>query len=377
LNFDFSVIILRTFLVHVVGYVTHPGLYPASAVTRVGTLLKSGGPGEIVGSSRRIQMKRRDGKQLTGDLVMYELTGNSKFNPTLLDGDIVEVPFPGTNVSIAGAVTRPGTYELTGAKDLRELVEVAGGYRTTMTRQLPLRIVRRNATERQVERHVPVPADDRAAAEIKLDDGDTVWIPSVNELQRTVTLVGPVVGGTATDEVSTVRRFPYAEGTTVRAVIETAGGVGPSADLRAGYIKKANGETEKVDLDALLVRRDFSADRRVDAGDTIIVPQKRYSIAVTGAVMNPGLFAYNPDFVAQSYLNKAGGPSQDAQSMRNCKVISPSGKIARMQPDLKLQPGDTIAVPEKTFSNSQIAQIVIAGAGIVLTAATLVFVATK
>jgi len=41
---------------------------------------------------------------LTADLLLYTLTGDLKFNPYLLDGDVVRVPFEELAATIGGAV---------------------------------------------------------------------------------------------------------------------------------------------------------------------------------------------------------------------------------------------------------------------------------
>ncbi len=49
-----------------------------------------------------------------------------------------------------------------------------------------------------------------------------------------------------------------------------------------------------VDLYAVVMLRDLSADRPVELGDTIVVPFRRQSVLVEGAVFRPGPYPYNP-----------------------------------------------------------------------------------
>src|SRR5439155_24235227 len=73
LNFELSLHQPRTFLVRVVGFVAHPGIYHAMTIERIVTLL--GAVGQIGGSRRRIEIKRRDGSVIQADLLLYDLTG--------------------------------------------------------------------------------------------------------------------------------------------------------------------------------------------------------------------------------------------------------------------------------------------------------------
>lgn len=372
LNFDLSLVIPRTFLVNVIGFIARPALYSATPLDRVGTVLSRAGA--ISGSRRRIEIERRGGKRLTADLLMYELTGDPKYNPFLLDGDIVRVPYADVTVSISGPVKRPGGYELIASHDLAELLQLSGGFTATVTRQLPIRVVKRER-ERDVEVSLPFPQS--GAPNVSLGDGDHVFVPTVAELQPSIAVIGPVSGGSAADEVTIVRRMTYFEGATVGSLLERAGGVGVSADLSAAFIRRQNGHNDAVDLHALLVLRDFTADRRVYIGDTIIVPQRRQGIAVEGAAARPGIYPYNPKFGGSDYINIAGGPSRTAQSSSHFRLISPTGATRALSSSAQIAPGDTIMLPERSFSRGEVVQLVMGGVGLLLSSVSVVILALR
>ncbi len=112
LSFDLSLVAPRTFIVHVVGYVPHPGRRRQSD-QRVSTVSERDGANASRGlnadgeptewGERRLvrsgesRSSRRDGTRLDADLLMYELTGDTKFNPFVMDGDVIRVPFPGSD----------------------------------------------------------------------------------------------------------------------------------------------------------------------------------------------------------------------------------------------------------------------------------------
>jgi polysaccharide biosynthesis/export protein len=375
LNFGLSLLAPRTFQVHVTGFVNHPGVYVANPFDRVaGLLARAGG---FTGSRRRIEIRRRGGTTEYADLVLYEGTGEPSCNPFLRDGDVVFVPFTTTSATIAGAVKRPGRYELVKTRDLAELVEVAGGYTPSATSLLPIRLLRRDAEEHAKETRIAFRSDAKAPPTLALKDEDRIFVPDVSELQQNILLIGPVTGASAADEVTTTRRFRFAQGSTVRTVLEEAGGVGASGDLKGGYIRKPDGRIVAVDLEALLMRRDFSVDRPVDVGDTIVVPQKRRGIAVQGSVMTPMIYPYNPQFRGGEYVAIAGGAKQNARAKSDYKVVTADGKVKGYSDLLLIEPGDTIVVPERTFSRAEVVQLVIGGAALLVSSASLIFLMTR
>jgi protein involved in polysaccharide export with SLBB domain len=383
LSFDATLAEPRTFMVHVSGAVATPGTYPVQAVERVSALLARAGGLLPTGSRRRIELRRRDGQVVRADLLRYATAGAVDENPRLLDGDVVQVPYEGVGATVAGAVNRPGRYELVGARDLAELIEVAGGLRPDATRLLPVDLVRRLPDDRRELRALPF-APDGAVPAVALERDDAVMIHAVADLERTVTVVGAVNGvpELSREEIGTLargepgdptvsRRVPYVEHDTVRALLERIGGVTTRADLSAASILRG-GEAIPVDLEALLVARDPKADRPLQLGDAVIVPFKRRTILVSGAVATPGKYAFNPNFGVQDYVALAGGATRFAEGPSTLRVITPRGESRPAKPDLRLEPGSSVVVPERSFSRAEVVQLVLGAAGILLSGAALI-----
>lgn len=375
LNFDMSLVQPRTFLVHVVGFVGKPGIYMATPVQRVSTLVDNANMGSRA-SRRRIEIKHRDGTSSVADLVRYDLTGNVSLNPFLMDGDIVTVSFADVIVQIDGAVKRPGKFELIHTKDLFELLELSGGLRSDATHTLPIRLVRQNQSEHIEEVQLKF-ASDGKPPNVSLHDGDGLSVPSIADLQRSVLLIGPVPGATAADEVTVTKRLPFVEGQTMRSILEGNGALGASADLNGAYIKRASGEVEHVDLEALIVRRDFSADRPIRLGDTVVIPQRRRGVVVEGAIYKPGIYPYNPNFSAGQYIDVAGGPSRMAQSGSRFRLVSPDGHVRTTKRGGAIEPGDTLVLPERTFSSGEVVSLVMGGVGLLLSGVAVVVLVVR
>src|SRR5205807_1337658 len=138
-------------------------------------------------------IRRRDGTLIRADLLLFTLTGDVKYNPHLLDGDVVRVPFEELAASIDGAVNRPGRYELVATRDLAELIDLAGGFAPAATHLIPVTIVRRSNEDRADLKAISYGSNGQLPA-VGLQQEDAVRIPSLNELQQSVTIIGAVAG---------------------------------------------------------------------------------------------------------------------------------------------------------------------------------------
>lgn len=375
LNFDMSLQQPRTFSVHIVGFVDKPGIYPANPVERVSVLLdRAGLTGR--GSRRRVEIKRHDGTLVLADLWRYDTTGDTNLNPYVMDGDTISVPFADVVVGVAGATKRTGKFELISTKDLSELWELVGGFSSDVTHSLPVRIVQRGAGEQQEQRTLPFKSDG-SVANVPLRDGDAVYVPTAGELQRSILIIGPVPGASAVDEATTTKRVSYVAGATVRSMLEGSGPIGASADLKNAYVRTDDGKLVPIDLDALLVKRDFSKDRTVQVGDTIVIPQRKLAVAIEGAIVKPGLYPYNLRFRSDQYIAVAGGPSRLAQARNTYRLVSPAGVVRPIDKNGTVEPGDTMVLPERAFSRSEIVQLIMGGVGLALTAVSVVILTVR
>jgi polysaccharide export outer membrane protein len=377
LNFDLTLLSPRSFAVHVVGNVKQPGVYIGRALDRISTVIARAGL--VTGSRRRIAIKHRDGTTGTADLVRYELTGEVAHNPFLLDGDVIRVPFASPVVTISGAVRRPGSYELVATKDISELLELAEGFTSGVSRTLPLRLIRRNARQQDVVTELPFAG--QAAPNAPLEDDDRILVRGSEDLQRTVLIIGAVAGGDALDPATSSRRVPFVDGDSVLSLLDRAGGIRAPGDLRRSYISRPRPhqppELIALDLEALLVRRDFNADRPVQMDDTIVIPPRQYSVLVQGAVARSGLYNYNPTFGIPEYIALAGGRTRTARDLDETELIDTDGRTHAFRRELKPSPGDSILVPERNFTRTEIAQLILAGASIVVSGIAVTIAASR
>lgn len=189
-NFDLTVNMgqLRSIPIFVLGQTARPGRYTIGSLsTLLNALFASGGPtGQ--GTLRDIQVKR-DGKVIV-DFDLYDLLlrGDKSHDVRLEPGDVIFIPQIGPQVAIAGSVSSQAIYELRGETNLKQLLDLAGGF-TNVASNTSARLERiYEHTERSI-----VDLNLANAATTDLHNGDIVTIsPILGRFKDAVTLRGNV-----------------------------------------------------------------------------------------------------------------------------------------------------------------------------------------
>lgn len=97
------------------------------------------------------------------------------------------------------------------------------------------------------------------------------------------------------------------------------------------------------------------SDLTLEEGDRLAIPERPQQIQVIGAVYNQTAFIFDRDEDLSNYLEKAGGMTEDAEGDALYVLKVDGSAISRRQHgswwggimSLRLDPGDTIVVPEK------------------------------
>ena len=103
-----------------------------------------------------------------------------------------------------------------------------------------------------------------------------------------------------------------------------------------------------TEFDIDLLERSPEKDILLEPGDRLFVPERSSTITVSGQVLSPTSFSFDPTLKVSNYINLAGGFAEDADRNRTL-VIYPNGMASRVKtwpnsPDLS--PGTTLVVPE-------------------------------
>jgi len=178
---DVSLARLRTVRIYEVGDVTNPGAYDVSSLsTPLNALFAAGGPTQR-GSLRILNHYR--GAQLVQTVDVYDLLlhGVKTDLRHLENGDTVQIPPIGPQVTIEGMVRRPAIYELKDEKTLASVLELAGGLLPAATLG-HVEVQRVISHEKRTMLSVDIPEAENAAEITKkleafeIQDGDQIRI---------------------------------------------------------------------------------------------------------------------------------------------------------------------------------------------------------
>jgi protein involved in polysaccharide export with SLBB domain len=256
---------LRGIQVFVLGDAERPGSYTVSGLSTItNALLESGGV-KPIGSLRDIQLKRNGGVVRHLDLYDVLLNGDTRNDVRLLPGDVIFIPPVGRTASIEGEVRRPAIYEITGAGNAADLLQLAGGLTPEADSSLA-RLTRidgnRQRTVIDLDLRLPL---DRGR---KLETGDILRVfPIRPTLENAVALEGHVFRAGPSQ---------YRPGLRLTDVIGSASELRPNADLGYVLIRRERGpgrvvEALSADLGAALNAPGTEADPLLQARDRIIV----------------------------------------------------------------------------------------------------------
>jgi protein involved in polysaccharide export with SLBB domain len=221
-------------------------------------------------------------------------------------------------VQIGGQVRFPGTYTIQKGETLSSLVERAGGF--TDKAYLKGALFSRESV--------------KALQQKQLDD-------SIDRFEQ---------------------QLLSQSATTIETALtpEAAMQQKASADQRRALVVKMRAAKAKgrisIQLDQLERFKGSPSDLMLEEGDSLAIPEKPQQVQVIGSVYNQTSFVYDPRSTVSQYLEKAGGMTKEAED-DSLYVLRVDGTALSKRQDRgfwgksllasKLDPGDTVVVPEQ------------------------------
>jgi protein involved in polysaccharide export with SLBB domain len=371
---------LRKFKVSVTGAVRAPGIYSVFANTRVSEVVEKSG-GFLENSSRRnIAIVHSDGTMSKADVFKFQKTGDRISNPYVLGGDLILVPARESNINtcgIYGGVKSPGEFEYASEDSLLDLINLADGltidadflradlirfnadHKTTRTLSIDLeslisgndpqsnlammpddRVFIRTTPDFHKKEQVTVKGEVLYPGEYDIEEDQT-------KLSEVITKAGGFTADASLAEAEMIRVY-----NVVDPEFERLKNV-PVADMTKSeydYFKLRARETPgrvAVDFGRLFLEGQKEYDVLLKNGDIINIPPKSMVVNVSGSVVNPGLVPYESGEDYKYYIGRAGGLSWKARENKIQIVKGLTGERFRPSRSRKIDPGDTILVPEK------------------------------
>ena len=315
---------VRPIRVFVGGYVTHPGSITLNGLSSVlHALMRAGGP-SAAGSFRDIHL-RRGGKDV-GDFDLYDLLlkGDRNTDQLVQPDDVLFIGPIGTQVAVLGSVNQPAIYELKPGETLDDVLRMAGGFNAVADR-------RRVTIERLADRdtgkvtELPLPAHQRDA----LATGDVVRAFSAvaaalpqDKQNEHVRVEG---------EVLRPGDYILPPGSHIADALRAAGGMTVAAyPFGTEFTRESVRKVQVANYERAL--RDFETDMAKNQAN-----QRATS--------------------AEELSSQAASAQSNARLLERLRQIQPTGRVvlqlapdAQTLPDLPLEDGDTLTIPQRGSS---------------------------
>lgn len=373
---------LSQFRVNVVGEVVRPGALNVPRSATVLTALATAGGPKRTGSLRRITVVRRGEQVAQVDLYDFLTTGSARGLALLEPEDTIVVPTLRDTVAVAGYVLRPAIYELVGAINVGELVQMAGGL-TPFSFRLNAQI----ETTQDGRRRAPVDiALDEAGMARGLENGELLVVSPIDGERMGVVEVN--------GEVVRPGRFQYREGMRVADVLTLVDGLTVDAYLPQAIISRQVGAPGQIEIvpdrtSVATTRRILIIDlaKAMEGDPEHNVPLRpldslevqsrsnavpRPSVAIMGAVRSPGTFELTAgmrvsDLVAiagnvepEVYFDEAEllrrGYDDDQRGLRMFRYRFDLGRALKVggEADPELSNGDQVVIRRLRFAQVRV-----------------------
>ena len=315
---DVSLARLRTIRIYEVGDVANPGAYDISSIsTPLNALFVAGGPTDR-GSMRVVKHYR--GAQLVETVDLYDLLlhGVKADLLRLENGDTVQVPPIGPQVTLEGMVRRPAVYELREEKTLASVLELAGGLLPAAALR-HVEVQRMVAHDKQTMLSVDIAeADDPAEVTKKLEsfeirDGDRVRIyPIAPYNQDAIFVEGHVVRP---------GRYSYRAGMRVTDVLSSYKDLLPEPAAQYAEIIRLNAPDFRPSVESFELAKalaDPAQSPVLRPMDTVRIFSRfdfenPPAVSIGGAVRAPGTYQTSGQIRLADAIHLAGGLTPDAQ----------------------------------------------------------------
>ena len=302
---------IRTIRVTVIGESKKPGTYTVSSLTTLFNLLYlCGGPSDK-GSYRGIEIIRGNDVKRTADLYSFLLKGNQSDNILLQEGDLVRIPYYKSRVTIKGHVKHPGKFEMVPGETFSNLLDYCGGF-TDYAYKAGVSIYQLTETEQRI---LDLPSGEYSRYEMKPSDKVVVGrIQSTFENKLVIT-----------GSVLRPGEYELATTTTLRQLIEKAGGLREDAYGKRGSISRLNKNKTPVhvsfSLDSIMAGLTDVPLRKNDSVSvySIFDLSNEKSVNIDGSIKKPGKYKWAESITLNDLILAAGGLT-DAGDINNIEI---------------------------------------------------------
>lgn len=322
---------IRSIRVTVIGQAKRPGNYTVSSLSTVFNVLYLCGGPSINGSYRNIELVRSNGVVKKIDLYNFLVKGSTEGNLSLIEGDVIRIPYYETRVTINGEVKRPGIFETKEGEHMQEVLNTAGGFTDSAYRS-SVKITDFTDKDKRV---ADVKKEDYS--NYKLSGHEIIQVDKINDrYSNRVTLEGAVMRP---------GQYELTDGLTLKQLIKNADGLREDAFLNRGVITRLKEDftPEVVSFNIANILNGTDADIDLKREDEIIISsifdlQSKKTISVQGQVRKPGVYEFKDSISIKDIIFQAGGFTESGTGKRievarrvvNADVTQSSTEIAEI-----------------------------------------------
>jgi protein involved in polysaccharide export with SLBB domain len=311
------------FKIYIKGEVQETQEMQAWALLRLSTVLEE----DILtqySSMRNIQIRSSNGQVRTYDLFMASRAGDLSQNPFVRPDDIITVNRIDRQVTIEGAVERPGTYELLRGENLKQLIEVYGYGLTLLADTTRMELTRYTDRASLTGDQISLEGSD-ITNDFALKNQDNVIIPEITMFRPSFFVEGAVDIKETELATSNHLVIDFVIGDTYGALLRRSESwFSAVSDTQNAYILR-DGVRIPLNINPLLYDVNYQNDTEIREGDMLVIPFRQYFVSVAGAVYNPGRYPYIPDRGWDYYIGLAGGFTEN-NSNSAITLIDMNGK---------------------------------------------------
>ena len=315
---------VRPIRVFVGGYVEHPGSITVNGLSSVlHALMRAGGP-SAAGSFRDIHLRRSGRELAVFDLYDLLLKGDRNSDQLVQPDDVLFVGPIGTQVAVLGSVNQPAIYELKPGETLDDVLHMAGGFTAVADRS-------RVTIERLA---------DRASGKVSQLD-----LPGH---QRDALATGDVIRAFSAVSVALPQDKQNEHVRVEGEVLRPGDYILPPGSRIEDALRAAGGLTR----DAYLFGTEFTREsvRRVQVAN--------YERALRDFETDMAKNQANQRATSSEELNaQAASAQSNARLLARLREIQPTGRVvlplapdAVALPNMTLEDGDTLTIPQRGSS---------------------------
>ena len=263
-------------------------------------------------------------------------------DPYLRPGDKIVVNRIDRQVSVSGAVERPGIYELLEGENLKELIDYYGNGVTAL------------ADLSRIELYRSLASNNDSGEKLYLNKKsyidnfpllcyDEIVVADYEDLKPVFFIEGAVTStSTSTSLVpSTKLALRFDNGEDYAFFLRSNSDIFTNvSDLENAYIVRGS-QIIPIDISKMLYDASYYSDIKINYNDRLIVPFKQFFVTVSGAVYSPGRYPYIPDRTWDYYIGLAGGFINEKNKMDSVTITDVAGKKHKksefIQPEMTIE----------------------------------------